>query len=585
MTLKSMPTNRDPKMRLSGCAAGGVLLAAAISPLSSFAVAATLSPHVVEIKATLQGVASVRQLAASAASQATPAGKPIAMPRHRYPDGSLFGPRASALPQAGTSNVTVHSPASLATQSVTGFTGLYEGANLIAIGGELEPPDQGLAVNNGKVVEIINNSFQIFSTSGASLIQPINNATFFGTGNKYGLSDPHVIFDDSTQRWFVEELIFNNSFNGFAVAVSKTSDPLGSYDIYYVDDGSSNISRCKGSCFPDYPQVGYDENGFYIGADLFSNVTGNFVSAAFYALPKAALESGASFSYVYFLLPDFVVQPAIPAPGNEFVKSAGGTEFALTARNIYDGSSNLRLYAISNTSQLATSPLSLTASSVDIAAEAYTGTVPSTEPNHVGPYGRSIGATTAPMLDGGYNAFGGGVKLAGEKLYAALTTGSTDGAGMARNVIAWFEVMPEATQKGVTGKITAQGYIVPPNGYSVSYPAFALDKHGKGLIGESITSPERNAIGGYPSTAFVDFAAGAPGHTITVVGAGATSDDGFTGYPPYSAGVGRWGDYAGGTVDAVTGDWYVANEFIPNTKIYPRGHYANWGTYITQVHK
>jgi hypothetical protein len=383
----------------------------------------------------------------------------------------------------------------------------------------------------------------------------------------------------------VEELYANGAFNGFVIAVSTTSDPLGSYNVFQVDDGSAGIAKCRGSCFPDYPQVGFDANGFYIGADLFSNTTGNFVSTGFYALPKAALEAGSSFNYVYFLLPEFVLQPAIPAPGEEFVKTAGGTEYALTARNIYDGSSNLRLYAFSNTSQLDINPLALTVSRVTLPAEPYTYPVPSTQPDNVGPYGQSVGATASPKLDGGYTAFGGGVKLAAGKLYGALTTGSTDGNGLARDVVAWFEVRPVLTRNGLAGNVTNQGYLVPPDGYSVSYPSFALDKHGKGVIGESITSPQANAVGGYPSTAFVAFSHGKAGGAITVVGAGAASDDGFTGYPPYGSGVGRWGDYAGGTMDAVTGDWYVSNEFIPDSNVYPRGFYANWGTFITKVHK
>ncbi|MEO8927529.1 MAG: hypothetical protein ABI306_10255 [Caulobacteraceae bacterium] len=587
MKSKSVSTTRGTNMKWSLLAAAGVMLAAATSPLSALAGSTALTPHAVEVRATLHGVASVATLAASPANRAMLAasnkGKPVAMPLHRYPDGSQFGARVGPLPRFATSNAAVRPPALLARERRTGFTGIYEGSNLAATGGELEPPDQGLAVNNGEILEIVNNTLQVFNTSGGALSSPLANATFFGTGTTYNLSDPHAVFDATTQRWFVEELMYSGTFDGFAVAISQTSDPLGSYYVYYIDAATSGISACGGSCLPDYPQVGFDKNGFYIAADLFSNSSGGFVDTGFYALPKTALEAGAGFGYVYFLLPDFVVQPSIPAPGAAFVRSAGGTEFALTARNIYDGSTNVRVWAISNTSKLSTSPTSLTAHGIDIAAESYGGTVAQTQPNVVGPYGQSVGATSAPKIDGGYNSFGGGVKLTeGGNLYAALATGSTDGNGLARDIIAWFQVKPTATSSGVTGSIVAQGYVVPPNGYSMSYPDFALSAEGTGVIGASITNTSGSVAGGYPSTSFINFNRSATNGSIYVVGAGNTSDDGFTGYG--GSGVGRWGDYGGGMVDPVTGYLYVANEFIPNAATYPRGTYANWGTFITQVH-
>jgi len=256
----------------------------------------------------------------------------------------------------------------------------------------------------------------------------------------------------------------------------------------------------------------------------------------------------------------------------------------MSARNIFDGSTNVRVLAITNTSSLATSTPALSLQSVDVQAEAYTATVPATQPNVVGPYGKSQGAKAAPKLDGGYNAFGGGVKYAGGKLYAALATGAADSTGLARNVIAWFEVAPKIKGTTLSASMTAQGYVTPPDGFSVSYPSFALNKTGVGILGLSITGKSKTAVGGYPSTGFVDFLAAGPTGSLIVSGKGTASDDGFTGYNGASATTGRWGDYATGTVDAKTGYFYTGNEFIPDTATQPRGTYANWGTFITQVH-
>ena len=557
----------------------GFALLALASPGLAFAGAL---PDVIRAPAVAPvGTVNLRALSSNALTRAdvTPA-HVIAMPPLRFPGTTRPG---AALPRVTSPAVTITKVRK--APSKLGFTGIYDGSNSAAIGGELEPPDQGLAANNGTVVEIINNSLQVFDSTGKALSNPVSTATFLRVDSSFGLSDPHVEYDPTTQRWFVEELIYSNTFNGFALAVSSSSDPLGTYIIYKIDDKSSKIRACHGSCFPDYPQVGYDASGFYITGDLFSNTTGQFVSAAIYALPKAVLVAGGPLAYQVFQVPEFVLQPAIPAAPGGYSFEAGGTEYFMTARNIYDGSTNLRVYALSNTFAIGDGTGPLTLSSVDVAAQAYGPTVPSTEPNIVGAYGQSLGATTAPQMDAGYNAFGGGVKYVNGKLVAALATGSTDANGLARDVIAWFTVKPTTDSSGVKAKIASQGYIVAPDGYSLSYPGIALGAKGQGIIGTTITNISAAVPGGLPSAGYISFnPSGGAGKVYTVSGPGGATDDGFTGYfGAGPAGVGRWGDYSSATVDPTTGTLYVGNEYIPDENMYPRGTFANWGTFITEV--
>ena len=89
----------------------------------------------------------------------------------------------------------------------------------------------------------------------------------------------------------------------------------------------------------------------------------------------------------------------------------------------------------------------------------------------------------------------------------------------------------------------------------------------------------------FPSAAIVNFTGTATNSAIVIAGPGFTSDDGFSGCPKNLPGaVGRWGDYAAATVDAVTGFSYTANEMIPDPAQFTRGGLANWGTFITQTH-
>jgi hypothetical protein len=560
-----------------------------------------ISPEV----ATLAGTVSVTRLSASQANrEALQAGRnaqPVEMPKHRLPDGSLTSALRSktlkALPLTPEPNAGVEggipSPLERSVSIIDGFTGIVAGENEPRIGFELEPPDQGLAVHDNVVAEINNLLLQFFKSDGTPLTNPISASAFFLAPFGASLSDPQAFFDPRSKRWFFDIILSEGfgGFNGFGLAVSKTSDPLGEYFIYHINAITRDMVGCfidGDFCFPDYPKAGYNADAFFITADLFEcHFFCGFIGTAVYVLPKKKLEAGADFTHVRFdRHDDFVVQPSVPAPGEPFATANGGTEYLLTARNIVDGSNNVRVIAIYNTGQIVSSPGNLQQISVDVAAELYGPTVPSTQPNVIGPFCTSRGVTSAPLLDGGYNAFQATIQKAGGNLYAVLAFGATDGNGLDRDVLAWFILQPTLTSSpSLTANIIAQNYVVPPNGYSMSYPAFAVNKAGVGVIGATITNPDPNVAGGFPSASFIRFS-GFPRGNITVTGQGATSDDGFTGcpFPGFPGQIGRWGDYGAATVDAASGFYYLANEYIPNPKQFPRGFATNWGTFITRVH-
>ena len=576
--MKELALARYPLASLAAFAAmtvGGTsaFAATALKPVLSSAPAILMGS--VDLKTLSQSKSNAEALAALAAA------KPVAPRARLLPNGRetrLSRPEAASLlrTRANTS-VTGGPPA------IGGFTGITEGGNAAANGSELEPPDQGLAVDHGIVGEIVNNSIQFFK-NGVALTAPLANSTFFGSGTVANLSDPHITFDPSIKRWFVDELTYSGPLGyGFFLAVSKTSDPTAGYSVYFIPSATTDLAGCHGGggCLPDYPQVGYDANGFYITADLFGNF--GFVSAAIYALPKAALAAGTSFTPIRFAVPDFVVQPEVPAPGEPFSFANGGTEYFMTARNIYDGSNTVRVWEVQNTFNIATAPSTLQVPSRSSPASLIPA--PCLPPNRTssGRTGRQQKATSSPQLDGGYNAFGANVKMAHGRLYAALTTGAVDGNGLARDIIAYFVV----NVNSFTPKLVSQGYITPPDGYSISYPGIAVDRTGAGYVGFTITNPNKNVAGGFPSTAVVPFSTATGVGSIVVTGQGHASDDGFTGYgAPHSPGqVGRWGDFAAATVDAATGIYYTANEYIPDPNVYLRGTFANWGTFVTAVKK
>ena len=199
-------------------------------------------------------------------------------------------------------------------KSEPAFENGFEGLNLFqqryARGGNqftVEPPDQGLCVGNGFVVEAVNDVLNVYDGAGHSLL-PDNTATnivsgfptdvdhavdlnsFFGyapainrtTGVRAQfVTDPSCLYDAATQRFFVAvltlETLPNGAFTGanhIDIAVSQTSNPTGSWTIYRLpvqDDGTqgtpdhgcarNNDGTGHGPCLGDYPHIGADANG------------------------------------------------------------------------------------------------------------------------------------------------------------------------------------------------------------------------------------------------------------------------------------------------------------------------------------
>src|SRR5947207_1592004 len=66
-----------------------------------------------------------------------------------------------------------------------GFNGVDALDNENANGFDLEPPDQGLCVGHGKVMEVVNDALAAYDTSGTLLANPIDLNSFYGYAPGY----------------------------------------------------------------------------------------------------------------------------------------------------------------------------------------------------------------------------------------------------------------------------------------------------------------------------------------------------------------------------------------------------------------
>ena len=263
----------------------------------------------------------------------------------------------------------------VANMSLT-FQGLYHRQQRLANGGNqfsVEPPDQGLCVGNGFVLETVNDVMRVFDTAGnpVGALQDLN--TFYGyiaainrtTGVRGPfVTDPSCYYDPATRRWFHVVLTLDldpvtGAFlgpNHIDIAVSKTSDPTRGWNLYFVavqDDGSGGTPdhKCSttdldangnpighGPCIGDYPHLGLDANGFFVTTNEYSLFGPEFHGAQVYAFSKRALESGAPTVAVTQIdthgmdngNSGFTLAPATsPSGGDE--QGQNGTEYFLSS--------------------------------------------------------------------------------------------------------------------------------------------------------------------------------------------------------------------------------------------------------------
>src|SRR5665811_1461253 len=269
-------------------------------------------------------------------------------------------------------------------QFVFGFEGLNLYQQRYARGGNqftVEPPDQGLCVGNGYVVEAVNDVLNVYNTSGQSVL-PDNTATNIVAGfprnvnhavdlnSFYGyapainratgvraqfVTDPSCLYDAATQRFFLVVLTLETHPNGaytlvnhLDIAVSQTANPAGTWNIYRVDvtnDGNAGgVNACP--CLGDYPHIGADANGFYVTTNAYPWNGNGFDGAQIYAFSKAQLAAGAASVTMVHLdtfgrvaapsdagstQPGFTVWPAQSPGTGSFEAGAGGTEYFLSS--------------------------------------------------------------------------------------------------------------------------------------------------------------------------------------------------------------------------------------------------------------
>jgi hypothetical protein len=560
-----------------------------------------------------------------------------------------LSPRPSALARVAASALAVPAVTPTAVTTRSGAAVTFSGINdyqqrFVASGGNqftVTPPDQGLCVGNGFIVEVVNDTISVYKTSGAIQAgSPLGLNAFYGypyeinrTTGALGPepTDPNCYYDPQYGRWFVVVLTLEvtqtgllTGVNHLDIAASTTPSPLGGWVFYHIpvqDDGTQGTPHHKSCpCIGDFPHIGADQFGFYITTNEYPFGTGpgkfgnNYNGAQVYAMSKLKLASNATKLRITHIggrtlgtVPSFTLWPD-EVPGTAYDTANGGTQWfvqsmaTLETLNTTGMSNTIGVWSLTNTSSLDSVKPSISLQGVTLSSEVYG--VPPTSEQKAGPVPLRDCLLTACLtgigpssgeVESGFDSSDSRILtdwLAGGKLYAALGT-IVNVNGRYQAGVAHFEINTASTLTAVT--IASQGYVAVAG--NITYPSIAAVTNGAAITGAMAITLVGSSY--FPSAAYMKIGSTGPTGSVVVSKGGAGPDDEFCGYLFYNCGGTttpsirpRWGDYGAAVVD-VNNVW-IASEFIGqactiNTfKLDPtcgatRAILGNWDTQISRI--
>ncbi|MFJ9827213.1 hypothetical protein ACIRSU_23050 [Streptomyces sp. NPDC101160] len=386
----------------------------------------------------------------------------------------------------------------------------YEGATQNT---GLYPPDTHGAVGKVNFVEVTNGEgVSVFTKTTGTLQKQTSFASFFNYTDQT-IFDPRVAYDKTWNRWVVTAEAFPEAGGAqyYFVAVSKTSDPKGSYVITQI-----NVSGLGG--FFDYPQLGLDQDAVLTTANIFSDEDAYLGSVAF-GIGKAQLYNGLDFDAPAFDLgtPGTVAPPIVEDNNtNSFFVAASPAD-----------NTHLKLFKGSNLGRSAATIVT----APDVTVSAFSAPAPASQPG------------TDQTLDALDARFQNNSTQIGNQLLNVHSTGSV------QSTPTWYQINTG------TSALTAGG---------IFYETATSDDFNPSIVGSTVNGTNANPIGQF----FVTWSATDIGgmnttpHQVRVKGSGrlATDPVSFAGgstfgptastfYNPDADPVGRWGDYSAVAID------------------------------------
>lgn len=486
------------------------------------------------------------------------------------------------------------------TPTLPNLPGIALGSSFNALGmldgGGYEPPDTILTAGvNGtsaatNVLEAVNLEAEVFSTSGTSLpgVSSFSLSAFTPDYLTDSVSDPRVLYDAATQRWFISLVTFSPiSDAGWDLAVSATSDPTTGYWVlfYFPTAGVTNPDGSVGN-FPDFPKIGFNGDKLVLTGDAFSvsqkgrfSASYKYQGTEFLVINKSELVTAANDIYANinnssyqapvvcttFFPPNqgaVAIEPAENLPPNS---TSSDTLYMAAVDSSVSSTKTLDIWTV--TGNAASTSSTTCATSTAQASLAQVGINTISLPPNAQQEGTStlIDTNDDSLLDAMFRPSTSDTSDTTGTLWVAANDACVPaGDSSTRSCARFIEV-----NIGSGGSMNvAQDFDLGSPGYYFYYPAVRTDS-----AGDLVT-----VFSGSSSTSFASVYAGMQkaGGSANELGYFQTVQLGnyqYTLSPP------RWGDYSGASTDPTDSSIWIGGEYSTDYPLLG----SIWGTWIASI--
>jgi hypothetical protein len=440
------------------------------------------------------------------------------------------------------------------------FAGLSANDDIAVFGGFFVPPDQGSAVGPNHYVEMINLIYAVYNKDGSVAVPRMALSTFYANAGVTGLgtaiSDPRIIYDPASGRWFAVIITTEAFNNSIVVAVSQTSDPTG------VWKGTRFVANTLANNFADYPTIAIDANALYIASNNFLNLA-TFDGVSLTSIPKSDLLNPAGPVVSNRSHFENIVggsspgtQPTTLAPVSAF---DGRDHGVVIATDAFNAATVLHSYSVLNPASNA----STFTADIPITVPTYWNNQNAHEPDG----SRTLDRTNFRI--GQNNVYQvGNIVWAAQSILTSSATGNS-----VYDAIRWYEI------DETTNTLLQSGTISDPH-HDYIFPAIAANAAGDVVISFSATGDSTTSD--YPGAWYVT---GTTTFGVTTFGAPTPLRNGSSNYsigPP--ANRNRWGDFSAISIDPNNSNaFWIANEAAIPGDPARTSRTQVWGTQISEL--
>ncbi len=417
------------------------------------------------------------------------------------------------------------------------FLGLLDTQNSI-------PPDVMGGVGPDNVMTTLNTQVRVHDREGNNLFTTSLGLFWKDMPGHTRTFDPKITYDPYAERWiFVTPSHPDNELSKLYLGVSKTSDPLGEWDLYWLNTDPSDVT------WFDFPTIGFNKKWIVVCGNMFG---GDFYRTVFVYDKQAAYNGVEDLPYTRFATNDgFTLVPTFT------YDTTLNDIYLLAADNGNDnGAGTIKKFIIKG--------------DVDNPQFIYQGKIQVPDPwsNWAGEAGNFLPQLgTEAKINAVDTRFVNAVYRNG-KIWAVHHI-FLPANNPKRTAVQWWVL-------DTTGVIIDRGRIEDPtNTFHFAFPAIAVNKYEDVMIGHGVFSPGIYASAGYSYRNHTD-----PAGTVRTY---FQYKDGLDTYnKTYGGARNRWGDYSATCLDPVDqADFWVIQEYAET----PANTWSTWWAYVKVAYK